>query len=321
MEKYDFGLAWRDKKTEPFVEWLQRECRSRKMSFIWCHDENIRKVVKDLQNGKLKIGFLLDTEATYSDSKDPYAKLCYKVKDTGGKVVDDPDDAKLSIDKSVMHYKLREAGIHVPYTVVIRNWEPDKFELSQNEKQKLGKSFIIKPALGYAQQGVIKNAKWDIKEIAKARKFDKGDNFLLQKKIEPTSLGPRKAWFRIFYLFGEVIPCWWEPDTRAYEHVKMKDFIQLELMPLINTVLEIARISNMEWFSTEIALRINKKGERIFVAIDYVNDQCDMTVKSQKPDGVPDDIVDHIAKRFVRIAQMILDGQQIPSYYSLLLAK
>ncbi len=321
MEKYDFGLAWRDKKPEPFIEFLQRQCKAKKLDFIWCHDGNIRNIVKDIQNGNLKIGFLLDTEATYSDPKDPYAKLCYKVKDTGGKVVDDPDDAKISIDKSVMHYKLREAGIPVPYTVVIRNWEPDKFELSQNEKQKLGKSFIIKPALGYAQQGVIKDARWDINELAKARKFDKGDNFLLQKKIEPARLGKKKAWFRVFYLFGEVIPCWWDPKTRVYEHVNMKELTDFELMPLINTTIRIANISNMEWFSTEIALRINKKGKRIFIAIDYVNDQCDMTVKSQKPDGVPDDIVEHIAKRFVRIARMVLNNKKLPDHYSLLVAR
>jgi hypothetical protein len=300
---------------------LERECKTRKMSFIWCNDGNVKKIIKGLQDGKLKIRFLLDTEATYSDQKDLYAKLCYKVKDAGGKVVDDPDDAKVSIDKSVMHYKLMRAGIPVPYTVVIRNWEPDKFELSQAERQKLGKSFIIKPALGYSQQGVIKNATWDIREIAKARKFDKGDNFLLQKRIEPTDLGLKKAWFRIFYLFGEIIPCWWDPDTRIYEHVKMKEMIDFELIPLVSTVLQIASITNMEWFSTEIALRIKKTGDRKFIAIDYVNDQCDMTVKSQKQDGVPDDIVEHIAKRFIRIAQLFLDGQDISKHYSLLLAK
>ena len=143
MEKIDFGLAWRDKKSEPFIEWLKKECNSRKMSFVWCHDDNVKRITRDLQNGRLKIGFLLDTEATYSDPKDPYAKLCYKVKDTGGKVVDDPDDAKMSIDKSVMHYRLIRAGIPVPYSVVIRNWEPEKFKLSHNQKNKLGKVFII----------------------------------------------------------------------------------------------------------------------------------------------------------------------------------
>lgn len=43
----------------------------------------------------------------------------------------------------------------------------------------------------------------------------------------------------------------------------------------------------MDYFSSEIAL--TKKNR--FVLIDYVNDQCDMRLKSIHPDGVPDSIV------------------------------
>jgi hypothetical protein len=43
----------------------------------------------------------------------------------------------------------------------------------------------------------------------------------------------------------------------------------------------------MDFFSTEIVL--TDKGK--FVAIDYVNDQCDMRFKSKHYDGVPDKVV------------------------------
>ena len=91
-------------------------------------------------------------------------------------------------------------------------------------------------------------------------------------------------------------------------------------MPVITTALQIATITNMEYFSTEIAIRI-KKGERKFIVIDYVNDQCDMTVKSQKKDGVPDDIVEHVAKRIVENAQALLDIRELSKHYSIFLAR
>jgi acyl CoA:acetate/3-ketoacid CoA transferase beta subunit len=40
-----------------------------------------------------------------------------------------------------------------------------------------------------------------------------------------------------------------------------------------------------------------------FVVIDYVNDQCDMRLKSSHPDCVPDDVVEEIA---FELAQFVL---------------
>ena len=53
----------------------------------------------------------------------------------------------------------------------------------------------------------------------------------------------------------------------------------------------IARVSKMKKFTSEICLHEDGK----FYAVDYVNADPDMNPKSFYPNGVPDEIVRHIA--------------------------
>jgi hypothetical protein len=116
---------------------------------------------------------------------------------------------------------------------VVRNWEPGH-KLTPEEKEGLGMPFIIKPALGYGRKGVkLVTKAATLKEIAEARKFNKGDNFLLQEYIEPKELNGDPAWFRVFHLFGELIPCWWHPATHIYRHLTLKEIDEFRLLPII----------------------------------------------------------------------------------------
>ena len=53
----------------------------------------------------------------------------------------------------------------------------------------------------------------------------------------------------------------------------------------------IGRVSRLDFFSTEIALDTSER----FITVDYINDICDMRLKSRHYDGVPDEIVYEIA--------------------------
>jgi hypothetical protein len=54
----------------------------------------------------------------------------------------------------------------------------------------------------------------------------------------------------------------------------------------------------LEWFSTEIALTLEK-----FVVVDYVNDGIDTRIQSKAVDGVPDEVIKIIAQQLVLIAK------------------
>jgi len=319
MKEYDFTLNWSIKTEEVFIKVLKEVCQKMNLSFFWISDENVREVIKGVETNQIKIKFLLDTEATYNREKDLYARVCYAIKDAGGIIIDDPDRARIAVDKSAAHYELMNAGINVPYTVVVRNWEPKTFKLSEEEKEKLGSPFIIKPASGYAWRGVVEATHGSINEIAKARKFDANDNFLLQEKIKPVKLGDKRAWFRIFHVFDKLIPCWWDDHTRWYEHITEEDFQKYHFSPLVKIASEIAKITRMAWFSTEIGID-NKLGHHRFVVIDYINDQCDMTVKSQDKTGVPDHIVKYTASSIAESAYKLINNREISKEYTVWLS-
>jgi len=320
MKEYDFGLSWSLKTREIFIKALKSACHEMNLSFIWISDDNVKDVIKKLEASELRIKTLLDTEATYNRSTCPYARVCYAVKDSGGVVINDPDRAKVAVDKSVMHYELINKGINVPYSVVVRNWEPKSFRLTDEERQKLGAPFVIKPACGYSKMGVVEDARGSIREITQARNFDPGDNFLLQERVNPVELGGKRAWFRVFHVFDKIIPCWWDDRISRYEHVREEEFQNHRFSPLAKIVSKIAEITRMVWFSSEIAID-NKSGQHRFVVIDYVNDQCDMTAQSRDKTGVPDEVIDYIAFFIVQAAYKLIHSHEIGKDYTIWLHK
>ena len=318
MKKIDFGLNWSGTLKEKFVEFLEEACKRQKLSFLWINEDNVRPVLKKLKTSQLAIRVLLDTEATYNKKGDIYAKICYAVKDCGGAVINDPDRTKTAIDKSVTHYELINAGIPVPYTVIVRNWEPKTFSLSEEELKLLKVPFIIKPALGYGQLGVVRDASGSIEEIALARNYDRGDNFLLQEKITSIKLSDKKAWFRVLNVFNTIIPCWWDDEQNLYSHVAYEEFNEFGLYPLVKIAAKIAHFSRMAWFSTEIAAD-TVDGKTRFIAIDYVNDQCDMSTKSETVNGVPDPVVRYTANHMVDAAHKFIYNDKMSKKYTIFL--
>lgn len=321
MKKYDFALAWNSGNKENFVKWVKKECKLRGLKFLLITEKNVEVNINYLEKGRQKIKFLLDNEADYNDKNNLFARLCYAVKDASGYVVCDPDDSRQASNKAITHYDLDRIKIPVPYTIVVRNWEPDDFILAKEEIKQLGTPFIIKPASGFGQKGVVKNARGPIAEIAQARHFNRGDDFLLQEKIEPLVISGRQAWFRVYFLFGEIIPCWWDTETGRYSHVTLREMYKIKLLPLARIISEIARVTHMEFFSSEIAITGSGKNRR-FVAIDYVNDQPELCVRSEKIGGGPvPEVVQHIAERIVDLSWRMVQGMPIGMHRSIWLAK
>lgn len=320
MKKYDFAITW-DKNPCLFTDLLKSDCKKKGFSFLWVNFDKVEKIIKDLESNKIMIKVLLDTEATYDEEGDVYARLAYAVKDSGGVVINDPDRTRMSVDKSVMYYEVKSAGIITPYTVVVRNWEPASFKLKANEKKQLKPPFIIKPGCGWGHRGVVYKAKGTVGGIARARRFDKSDNFLLQEKIYPVTLDGKRAWFRVFHVFDVIIPCWWDDTTSKYYQVTREEFKKYKLSHLVKILTKIANLSRMSWFSTEIAIDKNN-GKLRFVSIDYVNDQCDMEAQSESKDGVPDDIVKFTAYSIVHATKTLIKNRNCtPKKYTILLKK
>jgi hypothetical protein len=198
-----------------------------------------------------------------------------------------------------MHLEFLSRGIHVPYTIIISPYTHRKeVELSLSELALLGRPFIIKPANTTGGGiGVVLGAE-SLKDVLETRQHHKNDKYLLQEKVIPIELDHHRGWFRVFYAFGTVLPCWWNDLTHIYEELTPKEEEAFGLQPLRSVAITIQQICGLDFFSTEIAMTPNDK----FVVVDYVNEMCDMRLRSSHSDGVPDQIVLSVADALVELA-------------------
>src|SRR5262249_3623573 len=89
---------------------------------------------------------------------------------------------------------------------------------------------------------------------------------------------------------------------------------RLGLDSVLDYAADLAQLCGLDWFSTELCLGDRNEPSRYdvrpaalgaafpVVAVDYVNDQCDVDVQSRWPGAPPDDVVRHVAERFAEEA-------------------
>lgn len=312
MEIFDFGVSFPsiDEGNEFFVDRLKAECRARDMKFIFIDAKSLDNVGEKIKKRDLKLKFYLDMASETFDPDDAYLKFAYLLKDTGTKVMEDPDRVKVAADKSLTHFNLMRAGIPVPFTIIMKSGQPNR-QLNGEESEKLGRFFIIKPSLGYGKRGVkVATQESMLEDIAEARKIKMGDDILVQEFIEAREIEGSPAWFRIYHTFGAIASCWWNPGANLHRQVTLREIEEHGLLPMTRIASEIARITCIDWFSCEIAL--NKKNNE-FVAVDYMNDQCWVNQQSRFEDGVPDDVICHITGRIVEQAWKYIHGNSGPA--------
>ena len=197
-----------------------------------------------------------------------------------------------------MHLEFITAGLNVPYSIIIPpHSENEELLISVEDLANLGRPFIIKPCNTTGGGiGVVTGAE-SLKEILDERIVNCDDKYLLQEKIYPRIVDGRRAWFRSFWAFGKAIPVWWDDQTHLYESISPEHYKSLKLNKLKSITKKIAGLTSLDFFSTEIVITEDED----FILIDYVNDQCDMRIKSRHYDGIPDSIVNDIINNMLKL--------------------
>jgi hypothetical protein len=309
-----------------FDRWLAEAAGNWGLSAALLHDGIVDEVLRRLESGRLTIGFHLDYFALWHVAGDPYARLAHAVEDAGGRSVNPPARSRLFTDKATAHAELARRGLGVPATIVLRPWTCDR-ALTAAERSLLRldepeAEVYLKPANGFGGRGVVVTNRVDPEglaaELAAARNHDRGDAFLVQRAIRcPNLTGDdgrdRPAYWRVLYCLGELIPYWWQKAASgpSYRRLSTLEIAQHHLQPVLDYALELAELTGLEWFSTELCLsegdepsRFQVSGQRPYpvVAIDYVNDQCDVDVQSRWPGAPPDTVVRYVAERLAEAA-------------------
>ncbi len=288
---YHLAVAWDWEFDRDFIRLLENAIHSRQMLFYSISHHNTQETARKVQRGELTFGAFLDRAG---DSAEEFLHLSRVIRKTPAYFINPPEAIVHANDKATMHLELLSKGVEVPYTIIISPYTKKKeVELSLTDLQKLGRPFIIKPANTTGGGiGVILGAE-SLKDVIESRQHNRNDKYLLQEKIHAGTMGGRKGWFRVFHVFGMIVPCWWDDVTHQYTPASVQERNEFSLDPLVSITEKIREVCGLDFFSTEIAISCQNR----YVVVDYVNDICDMRLQSAHADGVPDQVVERICQR------------------------
>ena len=292
-----FGLAWNWQYDQDFVNQLDRSCLNAGLSCYLVGPHNLAQTFLEVQNDERRFQHFLDRA---SDDDPRFLQLNQLLQTKGTKFLNAHHNYKRSIDKANIHGELLARGLQLPLTIILPPYETEP-NFDPRIIEPLTSPFVVKPAKGGGGFGVLVGATRP-DEVVQSRVKFRNQRFLVQQRIEPQIIGGRRAWFRVYSVCGQIIPCWWDDTTHKYGVVTPGDGSLVNTDELLRVVKIISDVSQLDFFSTEIALA--KDGR--YVVVDYVNDPCDMRPQSKHFDGVPDTIVrmiiacitNHIKKQF-----------------------
>ncbi len=291
LMQYDLCLPWYWEYDADFVRFVRNACTENSLSLWEITPGNLLDSTTALYLGHTTFRTLLHR----GQGEARFHPIPRWAKEHGARRINPVEVSAWSEDKATMHLELISRGLHTPYTILLAPFVEQPV-IPQLDLKPLGEHFVIKPSNGGGGEGVILGAS-SVREILQARLEFPEQKYLIQAHVTPCKLEGRPAWFRIFYAHGETYPCWWDVDTHVYANVTAEEEARYELSRLREITQRIASICRLDWFSTEIA-RTDE-----FIVVDYVNDEIDTRVQSRALDGVPDDVMENIARQLVLIAK------------------
>ncbi len=299
MEKFDLGLAFVWEYDDDFISIVENAFHKAGLTTFLLTYNNIYEIIERVENHEIGFHFYLDRAWDVDEDFEALGKTLVKRKT---KILNPYKKVLHAIDKASMHLEFITAGLNVPYSIIIPpHSEKEEIYISLDDLALLGRPFIIKPCNTTGGGiGVVTGAE-TLKEILDERTTNTDDKYLLQEKIYPANLDGKRAWFRCFWAFGKPIPSWWDDQTHLYQELTKDDLLKYNLKKLNQITKAIANLTGLDFFSTEIVL----DNEGKFIVIDYVNDQCDMRIKSNHTDGIPDKIVNQIINNMLKLVLRI----------------
>lgn len=301
---YQLGVAWEWEYDFDFVNLIGEKCEKLGVSVYFITPANIREVYKGVEKGDVRFLVYFDRA---SDTNDDFLKLNSLLESLGTRIINRYDNMLYALDKARMHIELSDAGVNLPFTIILPPFdESPEFKINEEVFEKLKIPFVIKPSTETGG-GIGVKIGHSVCDIIEARKEFPYDSYLVQEMIYPIYLDGKKAWFRSFYILGEVLTCWWDNEVKVYEVVKDEEIRSLGLGEIENIMRKIYQVCKLDFFSSEIAFTV-KNGEKAFVVVDYVNEVPDMRLKSKAIDGVPDEIVGEIAMKIAEFVANLKSG-------------
>lgn len=296
---FDLAISYEWMYDIEFTHLIEERFQRENLSTFVITTHNCNEVTNLVKEKKLFFRSYLDRA---SDVDENFSELAQLLTESDCRVINEYANVDSSVDKSIAHQKLVDAGLRIPKTIIIPSYETvPSLNLTEEELNKIGQPFVVKPAYySGGSEGVYKNVN-SFEEIQSIRQENSDDKYLIQEKIYSTSINNQRAWFRVLWAFGKVLPMLWDDQHLIYSDVTLNE-IDSELLKEINLMMnKISSVAQLDYFSSEFAL----DSKNNFYLIDYINDQCDMRLKSSHKDGVPNYIVEEFIDEMIKFVKQL----------------
>ena len=288
MHTYDLALAWNWEFDHDFIYGIEQECRKHGITTYRIDPTHLSSTLEDVKSGRIHFQSFFDRA---SDADTEFLPLVRWMVEHALYYINPYHRVMHAVDKATMHLESISNGLNVPDTVFLPPFNEQKdVSLCPADIDRLGKPFVIKPVnTTGGGTGVVMNAR-TLDDVLQSRQDHKNDKYLIQQVIVPDDLDGNRAWFRVYYAFGDIVLCWWDDQTHMYSELSRAHERRYGLEQLRDVMRTIQSICQLDFFSSEIAYTSQKK----FVVVDYVNEVCDMRLQSKFANGSPDAVVHHI---------------------------
>jgi hypothetical protein len=296
---HDLLVLWAWEYDADFVALLERACDARGVSTLICGPNDLTDLSQRLDTGQVQARIGLDRVWDWGGEYEVHVDAMRR---NVPLMLNDYDRVLRAWNKVTMHMELIAHGLHAPYLLLVPSCDEQLNPAPVNLTPLKG-TFSAKGAHS-GGSGVLKPAStWD--EVLALRPEWPSDQTILQAWVEPKLLGKRRAWFRVFYACGSTFLCWADDRTHTQEPVTGDEEERFQLGVLRGITQQVAGLSGLNVFSTEIAL----DQSNIWHVCDYVNEPCDFRLKSSVVNGVPDAVVAGVCERIASWAWRVTRGR------------
>ncbi|OGO17116.1 MAG: hypothetical protein A2Z14_13255 [Chloroflexi bacterium RBG_16_48_8] len=279
-EEFDLLLIYVSPFDNEFVDLLRQVCQGAGLSLLAVCQEDADVKLRRLHTERLRPRVCLDLAAGAT----PSLLLVEQWASEHIRIHLNPSERRREVwRKTSLHWEFIQAGVVTPYTIPVPALVRVPDLQPPQDLWHLGVPFSAKPDIGGGGWEVVIDAQgWE--DVLEMRRRLPEEDLILQELIKPNELMGKRAWFRVLYACGLVVPCWWDDRTHLFgEMVSEEERQQLGLEPLWEIAHIAAGIARLQIFSTEVA---KAHGDR-FVVVDYVNDPVDLRFRPHVREGMP----------------------------------
>jgi len=283
----DMPLTYDWPYDKPFLGLLAQALRAVGRSHVTVNPQSVADTFERLQRGDFTARAFLDRAVDTDLAFEPleaWAEAHVPL------LLNPAADRRRVWKKSNVRWEFIRAGLHTPHTIVIPAWSRQPVLDPLSDLAPSGATFAIKPDLGGGGGwGVTLGARsWA--RVEQTRRDMPDDGLLLKELVEPELVDGRRAWFRVFYTCGAIVPCWWDDRTRLFGNwIGEEPRRRWDLDRLWEVGAGIARL---QAFSTEVA----RLADGRWIVVDYVNDPTDLRLLSHAREGMPIETAQRIAE-------------------------